>query len=54
MTINPAPVSTFRPTLVLNAAGQPLGAIPLCRAVSLTMAGRAAAPSPPPTDGTTW
>lgn len=36
-----ARVSTGRPTLVLNAASQPLGAIPLARAVSLTMTGRA-------------
>ncbi|WP_164711166.1 HNH endonuclease [Euzebya pacifica] len=36
-----ATVSTGRPTLVLNAASQPLGAIPLSRAVALTMTGRA-------------
>lgn len=34
-------LSITRPTLVLNGAGQPLGAIPLHRAVSLTMTGRA-------------
>lgn len=44
MTTAPSPaVSTTRPTLVLNGAGQPLGAIPLSRAVALTMTGRATA-----------
>lgn len=34
-------VSPNRPTLVLNGAGQPLGAIPLSRAISLVLTGRA-------------
>jgi 5-methylcytosine-specific restriction endonuclease McrA len=37
------PARTGRPTLVLNAAGQPLGAIPLSRALSLTLTGAATA-----------
>ncbi len=36
------PVSATRPVLVLGGTGMPLGAVPLSRAVSLVMTGRAA------------